>query len=206
MAATDPVCLTVAPLEQGLVLDAPAIAVITETQLFGERARQERRRRAAGARSRRDHPRPHRSQSRGAGGARGSRGRSLPRPADADRRRPSRPSFSCIEYAGGDKLYVPVASLHLISRYTGASPEDGPAAQARRRPVGSAPGARPREQRPRRGGRTARHLRAPRRAPGPCLAPPTATNTRAFAAAFPFEETPDQQRAIERCSATCSRR
>ncbi len=31
-----------------------------------------------------------------------------------------------IEYAGGSKLFVPVTSLHLISRYTGASQENAP--------------------------------------------------------------------------------
>ncbi|MDD5176463.1 MAG: transcription-repair coupling factor [Sterolibacterium sp.] len=31
--------------------------------------------------------------------------------------------FLDLEYAGGDKLYVPVAQLHLISRYSGADPE-----------------------------------------------------------------------------------
>jgi transcription-repair coupling factor (superfamily II helicase) len=34
--------------------------------------------------------------------------------------------FLMIEYAGQDKLYVPVTSLHLISRYTGASAETAP--------------------------------------------------------------------------------
>ncbi|MEW6764474.1 MAG: transcription-repair coupling factor [Pseudomonadota bacterium] len=34
--------------------------------------------------------------------------------------------FLTLEYAGGDRIYVPVASLHLISRYTGASPENAP--------------------------------------------------------------------------------
>ena len=34
--------------------------------------------------------------------------------------------FLMISYAGEDKLYVPVTSLHLISRYTGASPESAP--------------------------------------------------------------------------------
>ena len=34
--------------------------------------------------------------------------------------------FLQIEYAGGDKLYVPVHSLHLVSRYTGAAPELAP--------------------------------------------------------------------------------
>ncbi len=31
--------------------------------------------------------------------------------------------YLCLEYAGGDKLYVPVTDLHLVSRYTGADPE-----------------------------------------------------------------------------------
>jgi transcription-repair coupling factor (superfamily II helicase) len=34
--------------------------------------------------------------------------------------------FLTLEYANGDKLYVPVSSLHLISRYSGASPENAP--------------------------------------------------------------------------------
>ncbi|MEE2001471.1 transcription-repair coupling factor [Alkalimonas sp. MEB108] len=34
--------------------------------------------------------------------------------------------FVTIEYAGGSKLYVPVASLHLLSRYSGSEPEHAP--------------------------------------------------------------------------------
>ena len=34
--------------------------------------------------------------------------------------------FLTLEYAGNDKLYVPVSSLHLISRYSGAAPEQAP--------------------------------------------------------------------------------
>ena len=34
--------------------------------------------------------------------------------------------FLEIEYAKGDRLYVPVAQLHLISRYSGASAETAP--------------------------------------------------------------------------------
>ena len=34
--------------------------------------------------------------------------------------------FVTLEYAGGDRLHVPVASLHLISRYTGSAPELAP--------------------------------------------------------------------------------
>ncbi|MXS86357.1 transcription-repair coupling factor [Nitrosomonas sp. HPC101] len=34
--------------------------------------------------------------------------------------------FLALEYLGGDKLYVPVTQLHLISRYSGAAPEAAP--------------------------------------------------------------------------------
>ncbi len=34
--------------------------------------------------------------------------------------------FMSLEYDGGDKLYVPVSQLHLIGRYSGASPEAAP--------------------------------------------------------------------------------
>ena len=34
--------------------------------------------------------------------------------------------FVVLEYAGGDKLYVPVQQLHLVSRYSGAAPESAP--------------------------------------------------------------------------------
>ena len=34
--------------------------------------------------------------------------------------------FLVLEYYGGDKLFVPVSSLHLVSRYTGASAENAP--------------------------------------------------------------------------------
>ncbi len=34
--------------------------------------------------------------------------------------------FLVIEYAGGDRIYVPVAALHLVSRYTGAAADAAP--------------------------------------------------------------------------------
>src|SRR5690606_18362951 len=34
--------------------------------------------------------------------------------------------FLTLEYAEGDKLYVPVQNLHLVTRYSGASPEQAP--------------------------------------------------------------------------------
>lgn len=34
--------------------------------------------------------------------------------------------FLCLSYAGGDKVYVPVSALHLISRYSGVDPDTVP--------------------------------------------------------------------------------
>ena len=80
---------------------------------------------------------------------------------------PALQEFLHLEYAADAVLYVPVSQLHLISRYTGVSPDDAPLhklggtqweSQAPRRRTGA-----------RLGCRAAQHLRAPRRAPGPCL-------------------------------------
>jgi len=111
--------LVVAPLERGLQLQQPQLCIITEPQLFGERAQQRRRRRARtrdadaiisnltdlhlGA--------PVVHEEHGVGRYLG-----LQKLAVTD----IEAEFLTIEYAGGDKLYVPVSSLHLISRYTGA--------------------------------------------------------------------------------------
>src|SRR5690606_9088128 len=38
----------------------------------------------------------------------------------------SNAEFLAIEYAKGDKLYVPVAQLQLVSRYSGTAPELAP--------------------------------------------------------------------------------
>jgi transcription-repair coupling factor (superfamily II helicase) len=73
--------------------------------------------------------------------------------------------FLALEYANGDKLYVPVSSLHLISRYTGAAAEERAAAPPGQRPMGQGQ-AQGRAEGPRRGRRAAGHLRPPRRPPG----------------------------------------
>ena len=73
---------------------------------------------------------------------------------------------------------------------------DGPAAQARRRPVDQGAGARGRED-PRRRGRAARRLRAPRRPPGPRVRRSTTSSCARSRPGFPFEETVDQLSAIQ---------
>lgn len=194
LASTEAVALTVAPLERGLLLESPRLAVIAESQIFGERAAQPRRRRdrqrdtdaivrnltelQLGA------PVVHEEHGVGrylglesltAGGMEGE--------------------FLKLEYAAGDKLYVPVASLHLISRYTGSAPESAPLHR-----LGSEQWARAK----RKAAEQVRDVAVElldlyaRRATSKGHALHPATDEYAqFAAAFPFEETPDQQSTID---------
>ncbi len=118
--------IAVTPLEQGINTPQSNAIVICENQLFGEMAKQTRRKKYKTTRDaqsivhnltdlREGSPVVHEDHGVGrylglqtmqAGGI--------------------TMEFLCIEYAKNDKLYVPVASLHLISRYTGASEENAP--------------------------------------------------------------------------------
>ncbi len=189
-----PIAITVSPISTGLVLREPAVALIAEEQLFGERARQERRRR-----------RPERDPEK------------IIR--DLTDLRPGSPvvheaygvgrfiglstldvggltnEFLVLEYADGDKLYVPVHALDLVSRYTGAPAETAPlhrlggdawqkakkkAAQKIRDTA-----AELLDLYSRRAARQGEQLQA------------NELELRAFESQFPFEETPDQAQAIE---------
>jgi transcription-repair coupling factor (superfamily II helicase) len=186
--------LTVSPLATGLVLTEPPLALIAEEQLFGERARQERRRR----RAERDPEKIIR---------------------DLTDLRPGSPvvhedygvgrfvslatldvgglknEFLLLEYADGDKLYVPVHALDLVSRYTGAPAETAPLHK-----LGSDAWEKAKRKAAQRIHDTAAELldlysrRAARQ--GEQLMANEA-ELRSFEAAFPFEETPDQSQAIE---------
>ncbi len=186
--------LAVAPLEEGLLLEAPALAVVAEPQLFGERAvrqrRRERRARDAEAVIRdltELHPgAPVVHEEHGVGRYLGMQTLTVGGvPTE----------FLTIEYAGGDKLYVPVASLHLVSRYTGAPPEQAPLhrlggdqwQKARRKAA----------ERVRDVAAELLDLYARRAARSGYAFQPPDEQYRAFCAAFPFEETPDQLEAIE---------
>jgi transcription-repair coupling factor (superfamily II helicase) len=193
LASGAQLALTVAPDVGGLLLPATGIALIAEEQLFGERARQERRRRRAerdpaailqeltdlapGA--------PVVHEEHGVGRYRGLR------VMDVD----GQPGeFLVLEYAGGDKLYVPVHALDRISRYTGAPAESAPLHR-----LGGEQWARAR----RRAAERIRDVAAElldlyaRRAARPGFATDIReAEYQAFAAAFPFEETVDQAEAI----------
>ncbi|MDZ7809862.1 MAG: CarD family transcriptional regulator [Arhodomonas sp.] len=107
--------------------------------------------------------------------------------------------FLTLEYAGGDKLYVPVASLHLVSRYTGLDTEQAPLHRLGCGHVGKATAQGAPRQVPRRGRRAAGHLRPPRApATGTAYPAPTRTTTTPSADGFPLRgDTADQQSAID---------
>jgi transcription-repair coupling factor (superfamily II helicase) len=187
-----PAGLTVAPLEQGLVVHDPAIAIITETSLFGEHARQARRRRperdpASIIRNLADlevgAPVVH--EEHGVGRFLGLEALSV---------NDIRAEYLTLEYSGGDKLYVPVAALALISRYTGTAPEHAPLHK-----LGGDQWQRARRKAAERVRDVAAELldvyarRAARK--GHAVAAPQ-DEYASFAASFPFEETPDQETSI----------
>lgn len=118
------IALCVAPLERGLLLPDGALAIIAEEQLFGQRARQSSRRV-----SNRDPENIIRDLADLTPGA----------PVVHEEHGVGRylglqlldlsgieTEFLTLEYSGGDKLYVPVSSLHLITRYNGSAPETAP--------------------------------------------------------------------------------
>jgi transcription-repair coupling factor (superfamily II helicase) len=103
--------------------------------------------------------------------------------------------FLTLEFAGGDKLYVPVAHLHLISRYLGGDPDTAPLHR-----LGSGQWEKAKRRAMEKARDTAAELLniyAQREArQGHAFTTP-AHDIDAFAAGFGFEETPDQQAAIE---------
>ena len=110
--------------------------------------------------------------------------------------------FLVLEYADGDKLYVPVQALHLVSRYTGAPRRRrAPLHKLGGRPVAEGPAAR-RPQRIRDVAAELLDLYSRRAAREGAAWRPREPEYRAFEDGFPFEETADQAEAIGRCSAT----
>ncbi len=186
--------ITVAPLEKGLLLTDPALAVIAEPQLFGQQVLQRRRRRKAA----RDTDAIIRNLAELTVGAPVVHedygvGRYLGlQTLDVGG---ASTEFLTLEYAGGDKLYVPVASLHLISRYTGAAPENAPLHK-----LGSGQWEKAKRKAREKVRDVAAELLAiyaKREARSGFRYPLDELAYRAFAAEFPFEETPDQQAAID---------
>lgn len=188
-------CIVVAPLDQGLLVEQPALAVITESQLLGDKIQQRRRRRSA-ASSQVDavinnlnelslgSPVVHIDhgvgrylglQTLNVGGLTGE--------------------FLTLAYANNDKLYVPVSALQLISRYTGMSADNAPLHK-----LGHEAWSKAKKKALNRLHDVAVELleiHAKRALQQGYAFTEGQDDYRVFAGAFPFEETPDQQQAID---------
>ncbi|MDR3394292.1 MAG: transcription-repair coupling factor [Parasulfuritortus sp.] len=102
--------------------------------------------------------------------------------------------FLTLEFAGGDKLYVPVAHLHLIARYMGGDPDTTPLHK-----LGSGQWEKAKRRAMEKARDTAAellNLYAQRAAREGMAFGLDAHGLDAFAAGFEFEETPDQLAAI----------
>jgi transcription-repair coupling factor (superfamily II helicase) len=186
--------IAVAPFDDGFALDAPALCVLTERQLFPERASQPRRRKRAGREPEaiiRDlgelslgAPIVH--EDHGVGRYRGLLSMDIGgMPGE----------FLDIEYAKGDRLYVPVAQLDRISRYSGANPDTAPLHN-----LGGEQWSKAKKKAAEKVRDVAAELleiQAKRQARKGLAIDVDRVMYEPFAATFPFEETPDQHAAIE---------
>ncbi len=186
--------VTVGSLENGLLLDSPKLAVLTEGQLYGARVLQRRRRSTASqdpesiirslAELEIGDPVVH--DEHGIGRYQGLNTLTIEE---------NQTEFLTIEYYGGDKLYIPVLSLHKVSRFVGASAESAPLHK-----LGSEVWLRAKRRAKQRAHDIAvellevETLRAVRKG---TPFPPPDDAYMSFSATFPFEETPDQTQVVD---------
>jgi len=190
-----PLSITSAPLERGFTLTQPPIAVFTERELAGERARSERQRRRVAERDPEAILRDLSELEIGAPIVHVDHGvgRYLGLVALDVGGMPG--EFLAIEYARGDKLYVPVAQLALVSRYSGADDEHAPLhslggeswERAKRKAAGKVRDV----------AAELLAIHAQRAARQGNAIDIDRSMLARFAEGFPFEETPDQQAAID---------
>ncbi len=186
--------ITTAAFDDGFALDAPALCVLTERQLFPERANSPRRRKRAGREPeaiirelgelKLGAPIVH--EDHGVGRYRGLITMDIGGMTG---------EFLDIEYAKGDRLYVPVAQLDRISRYSGANPDTAPLHN-----LGGEQWAKAKKKAAAKVRDVAAELleiQAKRQARQGLAIDVDRALYEPFAATFPFEETPDQHAAIE---------
>lgn len=188
------IAITIADIDQGLITTNPAIALIAESQLFGQKIQQKRRRKQGEVNAENivknltelkigapvihiDH---------GVGRYRGLTTITVENEAS---------EFLMLDYADDAKLYVPVTSLHLITRYSGADEEHAPLHR-----LGTEHWQKAKRKAAEQVRDTAAELldiyakRAAKK--GFSFADPKEAYDT-FSNSFPFEETPDQQKAID---------
>jgi len=118
--------VTVAPIASGVLLPDRPLAIISEQQLFGEKPRQRERRRRRAERDPESIIRELNDLQEGSPVVHAEYGVGRYRGLITLESGGSSGEFLHLEYADGDKLYVPVHALDLISRYTGSSNDNAP--------------------------------------------------------------------------------
>jgi transcription-repair coupling factor (superfamily II helicase) len=194
VAGKQQLAITTAPLEQGAYLDEHNILILPEALLFGQQVLQQRRRKSKTtdvdsvvrnlAELTIGSPVVH--VDHGIGRYLGLQTLTIGE---------QQGEFLTLEYADNAKLYVPVALLHLINRYSGIDPEHAPLHRL---------GSDQWEKAKRKAAEKIRDvaaellaLHAQREIRSGIAYPIPEDSYTIFANAFPFEETPDQQQAIE---------
>ncbi|WAE60526.1 transcription-repair coupling factor [Stutzerimonas sp. R40042] len=192
LASEERLAIAIAPLDEGLLLNE--VALVAESPLFGQRVMQRRRREKS--RDGGDNVIKNLTELRegapvvhidhGVGRYQGLVTLEIEGQAQ---------EFLLLQYADEAKLYVPVASLHLIARYTGSDDALAPLHKL---------GSETWQKAKRKAAEQVRDVAAElldiyaRRAArqGYAFKDPQ-VDYETFAAGFPFEETPDQQAAID---------
>ena len=194
VASSERLAICIAPLDNGLLLEQPALAMIAESPLFGQRVMQRRRREKT--RDANENVIKNLTELRegapvvhidhGVGRYLGLITLEIDNQLA---------EFLALMYAEDAKLYVPVANLHLIARYTGSDDALAPLHRL---------GSEIWQKAKRKAAEQVRDVAAElldihaRRAArvGYAFADPLADYVT-FSAGFPFEETPDQQTTID---------
>ena len=195
LSLEDSPCIVVASIDHSLYMQQAGLAIITESQLLGDKAQQRRRRKKSAARELEKivnnlneltvgAPVVH--QEHGVGRYLGLQ---VLKFGDIDA------EFLTLEYANGDKLYVPVSSLDVIGRYTGMNPENAPLHR-----LGGDQWSKAKKKAREKIHDVAAELldiHAKRALNKGHAFVYEEREYLAFADAFPFEETPDQQTSID---------
>ncbi len=193
LSSKEPLCLCVAPLDRGLLTSDSGLEIIAESQLYGERTFQRRKR----SEKNRDpdaiikslaelnigDPVVH--EDHGVGRYLGLENLTVDGHDN---------EFATIEYKGGDKVYIPVLSLDKVSRYVGGGPETAPLHK-----MGNDSWSKLTKKAKEKAYDVAAELleiQALRQARVGHSFPPADHSYDAFSAGFGFEETPDQQQVI----------
>ena len=184
----------VTPLESSVQLPQLGLALICEAELFGIKVSQRRRRDRAKAQSSEAIVRSLAELSHGQPVVHYDHGVGRYLGLEHIEHEGISAEYLTLEYANNAKLYVPVSSLHLISRYSGSSEETAPLHKL---------GSETWQKAKRKAAEKVRDVAAElleiyaQRNAKPGYGFAIAENDyQNFASGFPFEETPDQQNAI----------